>query len=547
MHRELSMSTVILGLALAMTAPAVSNNQTPTVTPIRPGGAPFTVSIEQVQWTGDPLPAIHSSATAVFEDKLILVGGKTAGRHGFTCNAMNNFPPAGFNNEVIVIDLTEGTVYARSVGGAGSTLDTTQQAAMSATNPLSVQDGPRLLVAGGFGHDSSASGSGFTTFDTLRVIDVPATIAWAMGGESDLADHVVFVEAPAEAPGSLATDFFMLTGGEMIRKIGKSGIEYWLCLGQSFNQGYGCGATFPDQTYSQQIRRFSIDLDAAAPVATFIGATPQESWARRRDLNIFPARVPGGLGAVAGGGPFTPGAAAGIWTVPIVLAPDGSMSMDDPTLDATLKQGFNIYNAASLAMWSESRGENWLTVLGGIGYQIVSGGSLTTNGGLPYSNDASAIRYSPSEGGWSEHLLLASYPEILSPSTGNRYYFGTETATFPLVETDEHGMYDLDQILAAPEPVQVALLFGGIVCDGQGLGPIPDTYGSNVMFMVRVGRSCIGDLDGSGSVDGHDITSMLAAWGRVAKNAIQPADLDGNGTVDAADLSTLLSNWGGCP
>lgn len=538
-----SVLPIILATAAAT---AQNNNQTATVSPIRPGGAPFTVSIEQVQWAGDPLPAIHSAATAIHDDKLLFVGGKTSGLHGFSCNAMNNFPPADFNDQIVVIDLSDGSVHARSVGGDASGLDAAEQASMASTNPLSLQEGEHLLVVGGYGHDSSSPGNAFQTFATLRVIDVPATIAWAMGDRSTLADHIEFVEAPANAPGSLATEFFTLTGGEMLRKEGKGGAEYWLCLGQSFQQGYGCGPTYPNQTYSKQVRRFTIDLDAATPVATYLDATPQESWARRRDLNIFPARVPGGLGAVAGGGPFTAGVSPGIWTVPIVIGPDGAMSMDDPADDATLKQGFNIYHAASLPMWSQSRGENWFTVLGGIGYQVATDGVIATNGGLPYSNDAFAIRYAPAADEWSEHLLLAEYPELVSPTSGNRYYFGTETAVFPLVETDVHDMYDLDALLASEAPVQVAVLFGGIVADGQGTGTFPDTYASNVMFTVFVAPSCIGDLEGDGAVDGADITAMLSAWGAVPAGAIQPADLDGNGVVDAADLGILLGNWGGC-
>ncbi len=535
----------ILVLAFASAASA-RDNQTATLTPIQPGGAPFTLSIEQVEWTGDPLPAIHSAATAVFGDKWVFIGGRTAGLHGFACNAMQNFAPAEFSDEIIVIDLANETLHSRSIGGTASGLDATEQAAMTATNPLFVQDGERLLVAGGYGYDGSSAGSHFTTFATLRIIDVPGIVGWVMGDRTSLSDHVRFVGPPADAPGSLATDFFTLTGGDLFRVERPKGVEYWLCLGQSFMQGYSCGPNFPNQTYAQQVRRFAIDLDAAEPAAHFLGATPTESWARRRDLNMFPARVPGGLGAVVGGGPFTTSLPAGIWTVPIVVTADGSMSMDDPADPETFKQGFNIYHAAQLPMWSASRGENWFAVLGGIGYQVVTNGHLNTAANLPYSNAASAIRYAPATDEWSEHLLLASYPEVLSSSSGNPLYFGTETAVFPLVDPDSHGMFDLDALLATGSPVEVALVFGGIACDGQGLLPLPTTYGSNLMFRVTLSAACPGDLNDDGLVDGADITLLLASWGDVPPNAIVPADLNGDGEVNGADLSILLANWGPC-
>ncbi len=49
----------------------------------------------------------------------------------------------------------------------------------------------------------------------------------------------------------------------------------------------------------------------------------------------------------------------------------------------------------------------------------------------------------------------------------------------------------------------------------------------------------VGDLDGSGSVDGADLGILLGAWGSTGV-----ADLDGSGIVDGGDLGSLLANWG---
>ena len=48
-----------------------------------------------------------------------------------------------------------------------------------------------------------------------------------------------------------------------------------------------------------------------------------------------------------------------------------------------------------------------------------------------------------------------------------------------------------------------------------------------------------GDLDGSGVIDGADLTLLLAAWG----SDDPVADLDGNGVVDGPDLTILLGGW----
>jgi hypothetical protein len=55
------------------------------------------------------------------------------------------------------------------------------------------------------------------------------------------------------------------------------------------------------------------------------------------------------------------------------------------------------------------------------------------------------------------------------------------------------------------------------------------------------GGSCPADFDGSGSVDGVDLSTLLAQWGTNGS-----ADLNGDGTVSGSDLTFILSAWGPC-
>lgn len=48
--------------------------------------------------------------------------------------------------------------------------------------------------------------------------------------------------------------------------------------------------------------------------------------------------------------------------------------------------------------------------------------------------------------------------------------------------------------------------------------------------------------DSEGVVDGEDLATLLASWGRSGL----PADIDGNGDVDGVDLTYLLVAWGPC-
>lgn len=55
--------------------------------------------------------------------------------------------------------------------------------------------------------------------------------------------------------------------------------------------------------------------------------------------------------------------------------------------------------------------------------------------------------------------------------------------------------------------------------------------------------SCPGDFDGSGTVDGGDLATILIEWGRCEGCS---SDLNGDGIVDAGDLGLFLVAWGPC-
>jgi len=59
-------------------------------------------------------------------------------------------------------------------------------------------------------------------------------------------------------------------------------------------------------------------------------------------------------------------------------------------------------------------------------------------------------------------------------------------------------------------------------------------------------NTCPGDLDDNGTVNGADLSILLAYWGKVTSKQ-SAADFDENGIVDGADLQLLLKDWGPCP
>ncbi len=72
------------------------------------------------------------------------------------------------------------------------------------------------------------------------------------------------------------------------------------------------------------------------------------------------------------------------------------------------------------------------------------------------------------------------------------------------------------------------------------------TLGQVCLDITSVPRSiCPGDLNGSNTIDGSDLATLLGAWGSSCVGC--PADVDGDGTIGGTDLAILLGAWGNCP
>lgn len=75
----------------------------------------------------------------------------------------------------------------------------------------------------------------------------------------------------------------------------------------------------------------------------------------------------------------------------------------------------------------------------------------------------------------------------------------------------------------------------------------PNNAGGILIDDVTLVRlECPADIDGSGIVNGVDLSTVLGTWG-VPNPKYPGADIDGDGLVNAADLALVLSSWGACP
>jgi hypothetical protein len=88
----------------------------------------------------------------------------------------------------------------------------------------------------------------------------------------------------------------------------------------------------------------------------------------------------------------------------------------------------------------------------------------------------------------------------------------------------------------------------GHVAFTAGLTPPDDNqteWGTGVFVVTpTLAGPCLGDCDGSGTVDFNDLTAMLFEFGASTDG---PCDADGSGTVDFNDLTSTLFLFGPCP
>ena len=191
-----------------------------------------------------------------------------------------------------------------------------------------------------------------------------------------------------------------------------------------------------------------------------------------------------------------------------------------------------------------------MLILGGMGYQVLSGGVMVEEPFIPYSNEVLAIRFDPgellddSDDEWSQHFPDAQFPEILDESTGLPYYFGSEMAVLPVIEHEEY-LYNLDAIA---EPTHVAYMYGGIASPGQNRADqtYQVTSASNRIFRVVVEPAipCPGDINDSGTVNVMDLLAVLDEWSCTGECI---ADVNNDEVVDVLDLLVVIDEWGTCP
>jgi DNA-dependent RNA polymerase auxiliary subunit epsilon len=453
-------------------------NQTDDLSPIlSPDALPFeiTISLADFQLPSDSNNSfgLQGFVYAVYNNKWLLLAGRTNGVHGFS-NTDDNFPPREQNRTVYVVDPIGKTVVSRSLLEPSSQLSVEQIETLSVTSAQYNQYNNTLYVVGGYGLDTALGR--FTTKSTLTAIDVPGLMGWVEGSNTSAAAYIRQTSHP----------LMQVTGGFLTRTGAHE--PFLLILGQNFLGSYTVNS---NGDYTQQIRPFKIidnGIDLyVKPEAQF---TPNSSY-RRRDLSVLPIVQKSGTSyaaaVVALSGVFT--LDTGVWTVPILINGDGSSSMADPANPSTFKQGMNNYDCARTGLYSKRTNEMYMLLFGGISYGFISGGSFQTDPQIPFINQVTTVKID-AQGNFQQYLMDNQYPEIFSQfsNPGNTLLFGAEARFIAAnnLPAFPNLVFSLDEL--GNTPSLLGYIVGGIQSTLPNTSTITDSAASPYIFSVYLKR-----------------------------------------------------------
>lgn len=460
-----------LSLLILLSFLAAAQHQTVLDPPLVGGTLPYSIALRETSFAPAPMPTLHSVAAAKWDGQWILLAGRTAGLHGMT--GQNAFDPQYENRSVWIIDPITKQSWIKTLSetnpASGLTADVVDS--LSSVNTQCHQTGDRLVIVGGYGYKRSAADH--KTYDTLTFIDLPGLMDWVKqpaGTETtQAATHIR----------QIRNTYFQVTGGSLEKLHG----EYQLVMGQNYDGRY---RPFLNGIYTNQVRRFQIiegPTGPTVPVESMLATAPQPEY-RRRDLNaatvLEAGPQPGEFleRAIVYSGVFTP--QDGVWTVPVVIAPGGIVSMDDPAAPDTLRQGFQIYHSAKVGLFHQATNEMHMVMFGGITVleRDAATGNFTQDDQAPFTNQCGVV-IRRADGSFKQHFLETRFPLILTNEL-KELRFGTNAEFFPAAGIPMLHPKVIDLAAIRSETV-IGHIFGGIMADAGNRG---NTGASGRVFEV---------------------------------------------------------------
>jgi len=332
-------------------------------------------------------PGIHSYAFAQHQGKWLILGGRVDGIHAR--QPFNAFPASNNNTTIYVVDVVTNQVWSTSV----NVLPTGLKEQLQATNLNFYQDNDTLYIIGGYAF--SATANDHITFDKLTSINVSGLINSVINGTA-IASHFKQMTNPN----------FAITGGQL----GKINNTFYLIGGHRFDGRYNPmnNPTFT-QTYSNQIRKFSIDNSGTQLSISNYEAITDAVHLHRRDYNLLPQIFPdGSQGYTISSGVFQINVDLP-FLYPVDIKPEGYFPQ------TTFNQYLSNYHSAKVSFYDATANNMHNLFFGGISQYYYNGTTLVQDNNVPFVNTISrTTRFA--DGSLQEYQLPETMPALKGAS-----------------------------------------------------------------------------------------------------------------------------------
>ncbi|HXU28301.1 MAG TPA: hypothetical protein VN698_13805 [Bacteroidia bacterium] len=418
--------SLLFGLALAFVG--CNNTKTPDSTGTVASdttGLPYTVKVEEIIVSA--LPDLHSYTHAIYQDKIVMFGGRTSGLHTFNYV----FQTTRSNTTIYVIDTknwadpttwTVDSMPDSKISFAGKQPYPVSTSRFHANNAeFFTKDSILYLIGGLLSTDNSTENP--KTLNYFTAIDLPTLISTVKNGGKPMRPNAI-----RQALILNDSTKFSITGGE----ISVMNDTVYLVFGWNF---YGS-----NDYYSHQVKKFTFTDNGSG-----LTVGPMTSWSdghangldadtagafRRRDGSMSQMIDPanGSNMLLYYGGVFKQG--YNYYTTPVWINGSGATEQN-------FNMRSNIYTCQVIPVYSSSRKESYATLLGGMkNATFTNTGSAAfpvelnaTNAPLldtvgrsanfsyaPFTNQFTTIRIDANHS-FSQYLLADSFPVIAKAYT----------------------------------------------------------------------------------------------------------------------------------
>lgn len=505
MNKLLLTSLLLLTVACGTgPGPIGNSNASPTAetSPTPAAAIPYSVALEGFTIAG--FPGLHSAVVAGAPEKLILLGGRRNGMHGFPPNREAAqgpaFPKTEANDTIYVLDLTSSKLLGSAA--VGSLPPKVANQFMANNTEYQLVNG-WIYIMGGYGPDLKKGT--LTTLSYVTVVNFDA-LADAVINKKPL--DAAFASANIVQFDHLA---LAITGGdlELLPDLA-GGTDYVLAFGHQYNGEYTPGGGLVQQTYSDGVRVFQFEYPAGSTKPSklnFITAVPNatggqmdpENPYHRRDLTMKASLDASGNRRLAAyGGVFKGGRYEGFFNPIFITSGSKTVTL---TPNTTTFQWLSQYSTGSIQLFDNRSGTIYTTLFGGISqfYWDSATNSLKHDAldlskgidGLPFINSVSTLKMATSNDTGNQYLHVGqTFPPstavpMCSASTGSvaGTYGGSETE-FVIASNIPLATPGVLQLSGITSTSVIGYLLGGIAATAPYPGSA--TCASNMFYKVTL-------------------------------------------------------------